>query len=167
MSGGSSADPEQFDCVIEMAAPPEAVLAAFFSPEALRLWWGTSGSVTTPRPLGIYAVEWTRDDVTDDVLGPPGGALYGVVIDVRPGREFFLADVYWMPPDGDPIGPMALHVTCEPMGGSTRVRVHQSGCDDSPRWRRYYRVMGARWTEGLARLKRALEDKGKGERGKS
>ena len=34
------------------------------------------------------------------------------VMEFKPGREFFLADAYWLPPDGDPIGPMALEVTC-------------------------------------------------------
>lgn len=167
MSGRASPDPASFDCVVEMAAPPETVYAAFFSREALHRWWGAVTSITMLRPLGIYAVEWPRSSETDPLLGPLGGAFYGTVIDVRLGREFFLADAYWMPPEGDPIGPMALHVTCDPTATGTRLRVHQSGCDDSPRWQRYYRVMGVYWTDALARLKSALEDKGKEERAKS
>jgi uncharacterized protein YndB with AHSA1/START domain len=167
MSRRASPDPASLDCVVEVAVPPEAVFAAFFSRESLVHWWGAASSITTPRPLGIYAVEWPRSSESDPLLGPLGGALYGIVIDVRPGREFFLADAYWMPPEGDPIGPMALHVTFDPTVTGTRLRVHQSGCDDSPRWQRYYRVTGAHWTEALARLKDALEDEGKGKRGKS
>ena len=114
MSRGASPDPASFDCVIEIAAPPETVYSAFFSREALQRWWGVIASITGPRPLGIYALEWARSPEADPLLGPWGGAFYGVVIDVRLGREFFLADAYWMPPEGDPIGPMAVHVTCEP-----------------------------------------------------
>lgn len=157
MSGGTSTDPTAFDCVVEIPAAPETVHAAFFLPQILRRWWDVVGSVTTPRPLGVYALEWATAVERDPLIGAFGGAFYGTVIDVRPGREFFLADVYWMPPEGDPVGPMALHVTCDPTATGTRLRVQQSGCDDSPRWRRYYRVMGARWLAALDRLKREVE----------
>lgn len=157
MTRGESPDPVDFDATIDIEASPDAVHAAFFSAESLADWLGARASVTTPRPMGVYAVEWPTADDADPLLGPFGGAFYGMVIDVRPGRELFLADTYWMPPDGDPVGPMAVHLTCEPTSVGTRVRLHQGGCDDSPRWRRYYRVMGARWIEALARLKAKLE----------
>lgn len=157
MSRGASQDPTSLDCVVEIGAPPESVYAAFFSRDAVQRWWGAVAAITAPRPLGIYAVEWPRSAEVDPTLGPLGGTFYGIVIDVRLGREFFLADAYWMPPEGDPIGPMALHVTCDPSPAGTRLRFQQSGCDDSARWRRFYRVMGARWTAALDRLKAQLE----------
>lgn len=157
MSRGASPDPTAFDCVVEVGATSEAVLAAFFDPASLRAWWSVVGSVTTPRPLGVYAVQWPTSPDADPLLGALGGVFYGTVIDVRPGREFFLADAYWMPPAGDPIGPMAMHVTCDPTASGTRLRVQQTGCDDSPRWRRYYRVMGARLLAALDALKTHLE----------
>lgn len=150
-------DPASFDCVVEISAPPETVFEAFFTRDVLQAWWEAVTSITTPRPLGVYAVEWPRSTTDDPLLGPLGGAFYGLVIDVRPGREFFLADAYWMPPEGDPIGPMALQVTCDPTPTGTRLRFQQSGCDDSPRWRRFYRVIGAQWVEALGRLKSQLE----------
>jgi uncharacterized protein YndB with AHSA1/START domain len=157
MRRGTSPDPASFDGVLEIAATPGTVYAAFFSRESLRLWWGTVASITTPRPLGIYAVEWPRGTGTDALLGPLGGTFHGTVIDVRQGLEFFLADVCWMPPDGDPVGPMALHVTCDPTATGTRLRVTLSGCDDSPRWRRFYRMTGTQWTAALERLKALVE----------
>ena len=53
---------------------------------------------------------------------------------------------------------MALEVTlqAEP-GGSTRVRVTQTGYEESDRWRRYYEVIGLGWTRALASLKSLLE----------
>jgi uncharacterized protein YndB with AHSA1/START domain len=157
MSGGASPDPASFDCAIEIAAPPETVYSAFFSREALQEWWGVVTSITGPRPLGIYALEWASTAEADPLIGPWGGAFYGVVIDVRLGREFFLADAYWLPPEGDPIGPMAVHVTCDPTLTGTRLRFQQSGCDDNPRWRRFYRVIGRSWSAALTRLKDTLE----------
>ena len=83
----------------------------------------------------------------------------GTVMQFDPGRGFFVADAYWLPPDGDPIGPMALEVTCTPVGrrGTDRVRVTQTGFEESARWRRYYEVVGVGWERALASLKSLLE----------
>lgn len=153
-----------------VAAPPARVLRAFFDRAALAAWWQALASVTIPRVLGPYAVEWRPTDFRDDVLGRLGGVLKGTVIQVDPGEGFFLADVYWLPPDGDPIGPMALEVSCtkaEPDsdldrqqgvdGQLTRLRVLQTGFEDSVRWRRYYAVFGAGWERALGTLKGLLE----------
>jgi hypothetical protein len=150
------------DHTLEIAADPSAIIAAFFAPPALASWWRVERSVTTPRLLGVYAVEWLPTTFTDEVLGALGGVLYGTVVDYRPDREFLVAEVYWIPPEADPIGPMALHVSCVPAAGgqATRLRVLQTGGDDSPRWKRYYEVMGAGWTGSLAALKQHIETSG-------
>ena len=77
-------------------------------PRRSRLGGDVKRSLCVPRPLGSYAVEWEPTEWQDDDLGRLGGAFRGTVIEFKPGREFFLADAYWLPPDGDPIGPMAL-----------------------------------------------------------
>ena len=74
------------------------------------------------------------------------------------GQGFFVADAFWLPPDGEPIGPMALEVTLLPEAtGGTRVRVTQTGFEESARWRRYYEVIGFGWTRALTSLKALLE----------
>ncbi len=143
------------------------MLRAFFDRAALAAWWQAVASVTPPRVMGPYAVEWRPTDFRDDVLGRLGGIFRGTVIQIDPGEGFFLADVYWLPPDGDPIGPMALEVTCSKAppdpessgvdGDATLVRVLQSGFEDSVRWRRYYAVFGAGWERALQTLKGLLE----------
>jgi hypothetical protein len=136
------------------------VLAAFFDARDLEAWWQVVRSVTVPRPLGTFAVEWRSTDYRDDVLGPLGGAFHGLVMDFRPGSEFFVADAFWQPPEGDPIGPMALEVRCRPQAGSqtTRLSVRQSGEDDGPRWRRYFDVTSAGWQRALGELKHYLDN---------
>src|ERR1700741_1210603 len=117
-----------------IAAPSGQVLKAFFEADALGAWWQVANSVTTPRALGPYAVEWPPTDFRDDVLGRLGGVFRGTVLQVTAGRGFVVADPFGPPPDGDPIGPMALEVTCEPAGESgTRVRVTQTGFEESIR----------------------------------
>src|SRR5206468_4988103 len=123
------------DISVVIAAPAGRILKAFFDADALVAWWGVVHSVTTPRTLGPYVVEWTPTDFKDDVLGRLGGVFRGTVMQYQPGIGFFVADAYWLPPDGDPIGPMALEVTCTPADTRTRVRVAQSGFDEGLRRR--------------------------------
>ena len=146
------------DLTTVIAAPAGLVLKAFFDADALGAWWQVSRSVTTPRPLGPYAIEWTPTEFRDEILGRLGGVFRGTVMEWRAGDGFFVADAMWLPPDGEPIGPMALRVACEPqVDGSTRVRVVQSGFEESARWRRYYEVIGPGWERALASLKPLLE----------
>jgi len=151
----------ELNITVLIAAPAEVVLNAFFDPAALGAWWQVVRSVTTPRALGPYAIEWRPTDFRDEILGRLGGVFRGTVMMFQPGEGFFVADGFWLPPDGDPIGPMAMEVTCTPVGenrsAATRLRVRQTGCDDSQRWRRYYEVIGFGWERALHSLKALLE----------
>ncbi len=147
-----------FETSLLIRATPTRVLAAFFDPVALAAWWQVIRSVTTPRPLGIYAIEWEVTPFVDEVLGPLGGVFYGTVMEYRAGRECFIADAYWLPPEGDPIGPMALEIRCRLDGRSTRLTVRQSGYEPHERWDRYYSLISQGWLVSLGALKRYLED---------
>jgi uncharacterized protein YndB with AHSA1/START domain len=145
------------DLSIAIAAPPTLVMRAFFDADALGAWWSVTRSVTTPRVLGPYAVEWPPTEFRDEVLGRLGGVFRGTVMQFEAGRGFFVADAFWLPPDGDPIGPMALEVTCTPSDGGTEVRVTQRGFEESARWRRYYEVVTVGWQRALKSMKMLLE----------
>jgi uncharacterized protein YndB with AHSA1/START domain len=146
------------DVSVVIAAPAGRVLKAFFDAEALNAWWGVAHSVTTPRTLGPYVIEWAPTDFRDEVLGRLGGVFRGTVVQFEAGAGFFVADAFWLPPDGDPIGPMALEVSVQQDGiQATRVRVTQKGFEESDRWRRYYEVIGFGWERALASLKNLLE----------
>ena len=142
---------------ILITVAPTRVLAAFFDPIALSAWWQISRSVTTPRILGVYAIEWPRSPGEDEVLGHLGGVFHGTVIEYKPGQELFVGDAWWLPPDGDPLGPMALEVRCEMAGPACRLTVVQSGLGAGPRWDRYYEVITSGWKAALASLKTLLE----------
>jgi uncharacterized protein YndB with AHSA1/START domain len=146
-----------FDYSIVVRASPERVLAAFFDPAALSVWWLAARSVTTARPLGIYAVEWDPTPEADAILGRLGGVFYGIVMEYKAGRELFIADAWWLPPDGDPIGPMSLQVNCSLEDSACRLRVRQSGFEETPRFRRYYSVIERGWHISLSALKEYVE----------
>lgn len=146
-----------FDASLLISAAPTRVLAAFFDPEALAFWWQTLRSVTTPRSFGVYAVQWEPTSWADEVLGPLGGVFHGTVVDYRAGKEFLVADAFWLPPAGDPIGPMSLIVKTALDGRACRLHVIQRGFEESERWRRYYHFITAGWQTSLAALKEYCE----------
>ena len=145
------------DVSVVIAAPPGRVLKAFFEAEALGAWWQVSHSVTSPRTLGPYVVEWEPTLDRDEVLGRLGGVLRGTVVQYTPNEGFFIADAFWLPPDGDPIGPMAIDVSVTAEGQATRLRVTQTGFEDGDRWRRYYELIARGWHRALNSLKHLLE----------
>jgi uncharacterized protein YndB with AHSA1/START domain len=147
----------EFTHSLTIEAPPAAVLDAFFDPDALSSWWHVTRSLCVPRPLGVYAVEWEPTEWRDDVLGRLGGAFRGTVIEFKAGREFFIADAHWLPPDGEPLGPMALEATCTLLGDRTVLKVRQSGWEDSRRWSRYYELIATGFTLALEDLKHYAE----------
>jgi uncharacterized protein YndB with AHSA1/START domain len=141
-----------------ITAPAGRVLRAFFDAGALNAWLQVTHSVTTPRVLGPFAIEWAPTDFCDETLGRLGGVFRGTIVQFQADEGFFVADAFWLPPDGEPIGPMALEVTLQAEGaGATRVRVTQTGFEESARWRRYYEVIGSGWSTALASLKSLLE----------
>lgn len=156
-------DNRSVDVTRVITAVPTQVISAFFDPSALNAWWDTARSVTTPRPFGIYAVEWESTPFRDDVLGTLGGVFYGTVMEFRHGREFFLADAYWLPPESSPLGPMGLEVTCKVDGPATRLRVRQLVIGDAVRWQRYRNVVRVGWENSLDALKAYLENGGQPE----
>ena len=149
----------EFDHSLTIEAPAARIIDAFFDADDLNAWWHVSRSMCHFRPLGSYALEWPATDWQDDVLGRLGGAFRGTVIDVKAGREFFVADAYWLPPDGEPIGPMAFEASCTSLGERVVLRVRQSGWDKSARWSRYYELLEANLTRSLDELKDYLESR--------
>jgi hypothetical protein len=163
----------ELDISMVINVSPQRVLKAFFEADALHAWWQVAHAVTMPRVLGPYAVAWETTEYRDEVLGRLGGVFRGTVMQFQADRGFFVADAFWLPPDGDPIGPMAFEVVCTPAGpngmnspngmngmsgtAATHVHVTQHGYEESDRWRRYYEVIGYGWERALASLKALLE----------
>jgi uncharacterized protein YndB with AHSA1/START domain len=147
----------EFDYSMLINAAPTRVLAAFVDPQALAAWWQVTRSVTTARVMGVFAVEWSPTVEADEVLGRLGGVFHGTVMEYVAGRELFIGNAWWIPPEGDPIGPMALSISCRMDGPACRLRVRQTGFEEGTRWRRYYTVVSGGWRSSLAALKEYLE----------
>jgi uncharacterized protein YndB with AHSA1/START domain len=147
---------------ITILTPPARVIAAFFDPNDLAAWFGVARSVTLPRSLGPFALQWSEPTTTTTTAAEESqhgvDTLHGTVMDFDAARSLFVADVYWQPHDGDPVGPMALTVQAWPAEGpGTLLIVRQSAEDAGPRWQEYFAVMHRVWEHALERLKRHLE----------
>lgn len=156
---GSSENGLLIERTIRIRSTPRRVVSAFFDPPDLAAWWDVSNAVTMARPLAPYAVQWPPTAFTDEVLGHLGGTLHGMVMDVQPGSSFFLADVYYTPPDGAPIGPMAVEVQARPIedGRTTELTLRQSADDEGERGQRCFAVMAESWDRALDALREHLE----------
>lgn len=148
--------PSRLTCerTVTIDVPVERVVRAFFDSTDLKRWWQVERSVTVPRTLGVYAVEWKSTTFEDDVLGVLGGAFHGSIIEYERGAGFFVADAYWQPPVGEPIGPMALEVRCKAAqnGRATELTVRQTGENSGARWTRYFMIVTNGWERALADL---------------
>ena len=140
-------------------SPPARVMQAFFTDTDLRSWWGVTRAFIVARTLGMYAIEWEPTDFRDDVLGRLGGSLHGTIVDYRAHGAFCLAEAYWQPPDGEPLGPMALEVHCRPHGNGrqTMLTVKQSGEGEGQRWERYFSIMNRGWEGALEEMRVYIE----------
>jgi hypothetical protein len=124
------------------------VLDAFFNADDLAAWWHASRSLCHPRPFGNYAVEWPPAPWRTKCWDGWGRVSWNGHR-VQTGREFFVADAYWLPPDGEPIGPMAFEASCTTLGERVVLRVRQSGGENNRRWARYYELLAPTLIDSL------------------
>ena len=142
---------------IAIGTTPAKAVGAFFDAADLASWWHAARSITLAAPLGPFVAQWAPADVSDDVLGRLGGTLSGTVMDYQPAASFFVANLYWHPPDGEPIGPMALALDARPDGEGVELTIRHSATGEGPRWARYFEMMDAGWERALHDLKVYLE----------
>jgi len=152
----------KLDVTLEMSSPVEPVFQAFFDSEVLGAWLATSRAIAVPRLLGPYVLEWPASNERDEVLGRTGGIFRATVMHIDPNDHVFLADAFWLPPDGGPLGPLAVQITFSPKAKpdgrpSTLVRVVMTGFDDGVRWKRYLGLTTSQWQNALGVLKMLLE----------
>ena len=152
----------KLDVTLDITAPVDLVFHAFFDAPSLGAWHATSRSIAIPRLLGPYVLEWPPSLDRDEMLGRMGGVFRATVMQIEPNDHVFLADAFWLPPDGGPLGPLAVQITFTPKATpegtrSTLVRVVMTGFDDGVRWRRYLGLTTTQWQTALGVLKMLLE----------
>ena len=72
----------QIDISIVIAAPPAGCCARSSTPTRSAPGGRRPRSITTPRVLGPYVIEWRPTEFRDEVLGRLGGVLRGTVMQI-------------------------------------------------------------------------------------
>ena len=126
---------------IRTSASPQQAWEAWADPEKIAAWFvdratgeGKAGSIMT----------WFFDDF--------GFAQPLTVVDSVPGKHFVLK---WDPPQGDP---GILEIQIEREGGSTLVRLINSGFKEGADWDEEYEGVNSSWQMSLGILKHYLEN---------
>jgi uncharacterized protein YndB with AHSA1/START domain len=126
---------------IRTSATPQQVWEAWADPEKIASWFvdratgeGRVGAIMT----------WFFDDF--------GFAQPLNVVDSVPGKHFVLK---WDPPQGDP---GILEIQIEREGGSTVVRLINSGFKEGAQWDEEYEGVNSGWQMSLSILKHYLEN---------
>lgn len=154
--------PLKLDVTLDITAPVDLIFDAFFDAPALGAWHATSRSICIPRLLGPYVLEWPPSTERDEMLGRMGGVFRATVMHIEPNDHVFLADAFWLPPDGGPLGPLAVQMTFSPKATpdgrpATLVRIVMTGFDEGVRWKRYLGLATTQWQNALGVLKMLLE----------
>ena len=138
------------------------VLFAFLDGAALRSWWGARNVVVQPRPGGLLVVEWEAGrEGEDELLGPQGGVLTGVIDRAMAGHSVHFGNLHWLTPRGETFGPTRLEVDVfskgDPMRKPALLRLRTSGFQAGERWQRYLELTRRSWERTFGDLKRYCE----------
>jgi uncharacterized protein YndB with AHSA1/START domain len=126
---------------IETSATPQQAWEAWADPEKIAQWF-TDRASGEAKPGGTMT--WFFDRF--------GYALPYTVVDAEPGKLFVLK---WEPPQGDT---GILEVGIERQGGTTLVKLINSGFREGAAWNDEYEGIASGWKMALAILKHYLEN---------
>jgi uncharacterized protein YndB with AHSA1/START domain len=132
----------KMEFTISTTASPEQVYQAWADPEKISQWF-------TDRAEGHADVGATITWIFDKF----NYRIPYEVVAAEPGKRFAIR---WAPPPGRPPG--VLEVTIETQGGSTLVRLVNSGFAEGAEWQNEFDGVESGWHMALAVLKHYLEN---------
>ncbi len=139
------------------------VLFAFLDVDAIKAWWGARNAVIEARPGGLFVVEWeTGLGGEDELLGPLGGTLAGVLDRSQAGHFVHFGSLHWLSPRGEVFGPtrLAVHVRSkgDPRAAPALLEITSSAYGTGERWERYFEHSRRGWEKTVVALKTWCEN---------
>jgi uncharacterized protein YndB with AHSA1/START domain len=133
------------------------VLFAFAEAPALAAWMKTKHALVQPRPGGLFVLQWEPgSEGQDDLLGPLGGVLAGVLDRSMAGHFIHFGSLHWLTPKGEVYGPTRLEVDVfsknDPRRKPTLARIRVSGFQSGERWERYRDLSHRAWEKSISSL---------------
>ena len=153
---------DSFELSTTIDATAMQTLFAFADAQALKTWMGAKNAVVQPRPGGLFVLEWEPGkEGNDDLLGPLGGVLAGVLDKAMAGHFVHFGSLHWLTPRGEVFGPTRIEVDVfsknDPRRKPTLVELRCSGFQASDAWARYRHLSQRAWEKSLAKLKTFCE----------
>jgi hypothetical protein len=151
-------NPGSFEHETIIEATGMQVLFAFLDVEAIKTWWGARNAVVQPRPGGLLVVEWEPGQGgEDDVVGPLGGILAGIMDRSQAGHFVHFGALHWLSPRGESFGPTRLEVHVRSKGNPrekpTLLRVKGSAFQSGTRWDRFFATTRSGWERTIQDVK--------------
>jgi len=131
---------------------PERAFDAFVELSDV-LSWLADGAVIGRRLGGNWGLGWYADSDSD-----AGYSSIGQFEVFDPGHRFVVSDLMFSTPEGESFGPMRVVVEFERLEEGTRVRVTQTGFEESGAGAAYRDRVGPGWERMLTDLKAWLEE---------
>lgn len=156
------ANPDSFELTATIDAPAMQVLFAFADSKAVQSWMGPKCAVVQPRPGGLFVLQWDPgSEGDDDLLGPLGGVLAGVLDRSMAGHFIEYGSLHWLTPRGEVFGPTRLEVEVlskgDPRRKPTLLTLRVTGFQSGERWARYREVSMRAWEKSIGSLRRFCE----------
>jgi uncharacterized protein YndB with AHSA1/START domain len=153
---------DSFELSTTVDATAMQVLFAFADAQALRSWLGVKNAVVQPRPGGLFVLEWEPGkEGTDDLLGPLGGVLAGMLDRSMAGHFVHFGSLHWLTPKGEVFGPTRIEVDVfskgDPRRKPTLVHLRGNGFQVGEAWARYRDLSQRAWEKSLVKLKSFCE----------
>ncbi len=155
-------NPGSFEHKTVIDASGMQVLFAFLDPGAIRHWWGARNVVIEPRPGGLLVVEWeSGHGGQDDLLGPLGGTLAGILDRSQAGHFVHFGSLHWLTPRGESFGPTRLEIQVSSKGNPreapTLLKITGSAYRSDARWDRVFELHRRGWEKTIQDLKKWCE----------
>jgi hypothetical protein len=153
---------DSFELTTTVDATAMQVLFAFADAKAVKSWMGAKTAVVQPRPGGLFVLQWDPgSEGEDDLLGPLGGVLAGVLDKSMAGHFIYFGSLHWLTPRGEVFGPTRLELDVFSKGDPRRkpalLKLRVTGFQVGERWGRYRDISLRAWEKSLGSLKRFCE----------
>ena len=134
---------------IDVGCSPERLFRTLHTPTEICLWWNARTAIVIPRPGGIWAAAWGKDEDHPDYI------TIARMTTFEPPRRLVMADFEYHSGDKplDFSRELAVEFRIEPLGDSARLTVEQSGFPEDASADEFYRGCCQGWKNTLAAIR--------------
>ena len=131
---------------VYIAAKPERVLRAFYSPDDLSAWWLVSRSLTSNIKDQLWSIVW------EDYGQEKTHHVWSGVVSESNSHRLVISNMVMIEPERPLFGPMQLEIIALAEGAGTRLTILHHGYQYGEHWNWSHEVVVEGWKKALAEL---------------